>query len=668
MAQSQPYFHTTSFDVESQGPSVPNVIKLSSRKPQGPAVPHEIALGGIGAANSITFSNVATAIADKVRTAGNTITFGQTVDVSPKPVSAGNTITFSQQTALGLEIQRAAGNTITFGQTAEHNFKLESVGHTITFGQTLTSNIFQEAVNNTVNFSQQTAINFELSRQASNLITFTDWVDSNFVPVVAGNTITFDQDVSTNNIMNRSVEHTINFEHTMTGGRAREVTASNTITFSQDLHREYPAENTITFSQMVTFKVTRDVTNTITFTQTVALELDIQRAAANTITFQQQAVAYVEKACDLHTFSPFGELPAPPAPGTRSGIQLTDGTTTLEFRNPVFGNNDSLEVTNQINRSRGGTYNIFARDIWPNNLTLDFEVRNLTQAEAQAFLSFHKTNLGKDITLIDQENRVWMGVMTSVAAPIQDAGRDCRYVISVTFFANEITPTKYSGLVAWYDGSQLNTMTVDGSNRISQWDDLSGNGLHISQATESKMPIVGTLNGLVAPLFASASSQVLFGTGSPITGAPMTTFAVFNSTVSVAQQLVTWVGSSGNEYFATGIAFLKARSTAYAFSGEGGPVHALSTLDTTLGDAILAVSVEETTQRSIRQDGGNEGTESTTMTPILADISLGGADSAGSLGLTGHIGEVLFFDRLMTTKERTEIERYLAAKWGVTLA
>ena len=46
------------------------------------------------------------------------------------------------------------------------------------------------------------------------------------------------------------------------------------------------------------------------------------------------------------------------------------------------------------------------------------------------------------------------------------------------------TPTQVSGLYAWYDATNGNSLTVSGSlNSITQWNDLSLSLIHISEPT-----------------------------------------------------------------------------------------------------------------------------------------------------------------------------------------
>lgn len=50
-------------------------------------------------------------------------------------------------------------------------------------------------------------------------------------------------------------------------------------------------------------------------------------------------------------------------------------------------------------------------------------------------------------------------------------------------------PSSVSGLKIWLDASDLSTITKDGSDRVSQWNDKSGGARHLTQATAGDQPL-----------------------------------------------------------------------------------------------------------------------------------------------------------------------------------
>ena len=93
------------------------------------------------------------------------------------------------------------------------------------------------------------------------------------------------------------------------------------------------------------------------------------------------------------------------------------------------------------------------------------------------------------------------------------------YLGTKLVYSSEVawTPAELTTL-AWYDAADASTITLNGSN-VSQWDDKSGSGRHLSQVTASRQPsyAASTLND--RPLitlvddFMTQSSHLQIGPG-----------------------------------------------------------------------------------------------------------------------------------------------------------
>ena len=75
-----------------------------------------------------------------------------------------------------------------------------------------------------------------------------------------------------------------------------------------------------------------------------------------------------------------------------------------------------------------------------------------------------------------------------------------REVILESGAAPAFSPTDIADLALWIDASDASTITLDGSNNVEQWDDKSGNGRNLVQATVSLRPgyLASGINGLPA--------------------------------------------------------------------------------------------------------------------------------------------------------------------------
>jgi len=167
----------------------------------------------------------------------------------------------------------------------------------------------------------------------------------------------------------------------------------------------------------------------------------IARAASllsDTIELQQSLRFTLEQGCTRHNFSPFigantdPNAPTPPpaalpAVSGTTGFRLqypSTGLVTAEVilpRSPEFGNIDRFQMDRISRESRGGTLLIYADPIWPKITTLVLKFSSLKRTDARALQDFMETYIGREIILVDHEDREWVGVITNPQdAVIQD--------------------------------------------------------------------------------------------------------------------------------------------------------------------------------------------------------------------------------------------------------
>src|SRR5215469_9229577 len=71
------------------------------------------------------------------------------------------------------------------------------------------------------------------------------------------------------------------------------------------------------------------------------------------------------------------------------------------------------------------------------------------------------------------------------------------------------TPASLPGLVAWYDGQNAASITLNGST-VSQWNDQSGHGYNVVQGTAANQPTYNAtgLNGYPALVFNGSTNAL----------------------------------------------------------------------------------------------------------------------------------------------------------------
>ena len=219
------------------------------------------------------------------------------------------------------------------------------------------------------------------------------------------------------------------------------------------------------------------------------------------------------------------------------------------------------------------------------------------------------------------------------------------------------SPKVLADLLAWYDAQDLGTIT-EAAGKVSQWDDKSGNGYHVSQGAGANQPSLSTLNGLSAIEFVKANNTHLDGVSwSP--QSPTTIFLVYELTspLNSAFGRVFWGGSDDRLRY-------QKRSGSNA---HGRRMHENSSINgssfsTDPEYASLVYNAASSFGRvnGVQDLSGNVGTR----TPSATELSIG-AEADGSIALDFTLGEFIWYDRLLTDNEILLMETYLANRWGI---
>lgn len=253
----------------------------------------------------------------------------------------------------------------------------------------------------------------------------------------------------------------------------------------------------------------------------------------------------------------------------------------------------------------------------------------------------------------------------------------------------QFDPRRLGDLEAWWDAGDESVMTLD-SGRVAQWRDKSGRGRHAANsAAGSTQPdyITGGSNGRNVVRFAAASSQVLTVPDSTglfnflHDGTLSYVAAVVNVTGGANRRIIGNNTVSGNligftlTYASSNSRLLILVGSIDAVVNTGvQPYDNTAIFDaTTLHEIVLdAGNATPAARVATRTNGAaaiaaNTANEAPVATSAAYDFQLGAAGE-GASGLTGDICEVLLYSSQPTAAAQATLRRYLAAKWGVTLA
>lgn len=211
--------------------------------------------------------------------------------------------------------------------------------------------------------------------------------------------------------------------------------------------------NALAFIQTAEFEhipgpeVPVDADSEINFVSTVTLNGEFTRPMSSAIVFESAVTYFVEYIGARCNYTPWvgsttgvdSPTPPPTTVPTLGTATLTltypyvAPSLTLILRNPIFGDQNSLQFNRIQRESRGGTVQVSGDSSWPRQETLRYSIEGLTDIQADEYLDFLAASLGKEIGLLDHENRQWKGIILTPDAEVTDAGHPCRFSVTLEF-------------------------------------------------------------------------------------------------------------------------------------------------------------------------------------------------------------------------------------------
>jgi hypothetical protein len=212
----------------------------------------------------------------------------------------------------------------------------------------------------------------------------------------------------------------------------------------------------------------------------------------------------------------------------------------------------------------------------------------------------------------------------------------------------------------WLDASDTATITESGG-AVSQWDDKSGNGYHLTQATGTSQPSTGTrtLNNLNVVEFVTAdwmktSSEVAVSQ-------PFFVFAVVQFDTSGRSFPYLLSGQNDTTVIIT---LLNADDLRMGAS----PTYPTISTNVGLDAPHLVGGLWHGASSVFRLDGSTSNQSTGTGALNLLAIGASGPSPATSgAWLDGFIAEIIVVGRALTAFEIATTQTYLAKKWGIAV-
>jgi len=222
-------------------------------------------------------------------------------------------------------------------------------------------------------------------------------------------------------------------------------------------------------------------------------------------------------------------------------------------------------------------------------------------------------------------------------------------------------PLSVSGCKLWLDASDSDTITKDGSNLVSQWDDKSDEGNDISQATATNKPlwVDSVQNGLPIIRFNGSDNYIRRTTYVNGSLSQPNTFFVVCVMPDIASASTAFVFDGGTSREGFGTKLPASDDDFNMFAGI--ELHPTTTVDSTnflqytgVFNGASSLFRENQTQLFTGNTGSN----------AMDGITLGTAAGLDQFG-NPDIAEILIYNADITGDDLTNIEQYLKDKWAV---
>lgn len=239
--------------------------------------------------------------------------------------------------------------------------------------------------------------------------------------------------------------------------------------------------------------------------------------------------------------------------------------------------------------------------------------------------------------------------------------------------ASGFDPRRIADLGAWWDaakgvGAGNGQMSLNGTG-VELWRDASGNNRDLEQTTAGVQPdfTAAAQNELPAVTFAQNDLLQTVNNFHLTGNASFTVFCAYKKTTSNQGAVYGWGTLSSLGAFG----LYDAGTAEYPFAGAGNNFPVTAVPNNTFGVMTFVKPAGAISGASSFRNGTSNATGTPSgNTPNLSSnkMSIGRWATFTGVTFAGVFAEMLVYNRDLATSERQRVERYLGAKWGITVA
>ena len=221
------------------------------------------------------------------------------------------------------------------------------------------------------------------------------------------------------------------------------------------------------------------------------------------------------------------------------------------------------------------------------------------------------------------------------------------------------------GLLAHYDAQNSDSITAEGSNLISQWDDISGNEHHLTVnpgALDSQGPPSYDVDINTRPAVNFAAAAALYATSVSLSS-ELTVFAVIQWQTSDRWGSIAHHGDRDLDW---ALEQNSAQQGTTYFQSNNDTIN--NRIELTAGNNYILVGRIEGNERTYTVhsiEGGTMNESATGVSITTGDKPLYlGASHRGETSNV-HLGELVYYSRPLSSEEVDHVTRHLRERWDI---
>lgn len=228
-------------------------------------------------------------------------------------------------------------------------------------------------------------------------------------------------------------------------------------------------------------------------------------------------------------------------------------------------------------------------------------------------------------------------------------------------------PSDLPSCIFYYEADQ--GVTLDGSNKVSQWDDLSGNGAHMTQGTAGLRfgYTASNINGLPTVNMVDGTSNIMTASiNFPVTQPhTLMVFAKSNATQPTAFSGILALGSGGSGGQTSSIGTDNTRKLWFGGAGYGTPTFFVPTT----GSSYFLVKSTDIRTDTVTINGVGYGTSKQLSSYGISPLNLAvlGQYSSGSSSGNWEVALIAGFTKEILNTEINAVANYINQKYAAGL-